>query len=1411
MAQNHSMERLPRRSTNFARLAASGCLLVMLSLFASELRAADQNVNSTGTSSSTPGTLPYAVANVISGENVIFQSTVADQTISLTTLNVPVTMNWLNSSGGAVTVDFSNANCLTVATGAELSVAADLTLSANQANAIYVINNFSGDLSLGNINGSINGVSSTANAFSIRGETSLSVGDVTGDIYANAYQSAFGMFTTGNLLAGDISGTVTVESTTTNAHAVRGVTGVDIGNITGTVSASGGGKSVGVFSNQGSVETDAISGSIMVNSSDADAYGISGNTGVTVGGAISSDISASGYTVAYGIYSETGSVSTDAITADSTIAATSSISTACGIFGRNDVTVAGDMSGTIYASGSDHSYGILADNGDALITGAVSGSITAISSDFNAFGIRGATGLTVGDVTGDIYANAYQSAFGMFTTSNLLAGDITGSINVESTTLYAHAVRGTTGVDIGNIIGTISASGGDKSTGVLSNQGSVATDAISGTITVNSSGADAYGISGYTGVTVDGEIVGDISASGSTATYGIYSETGSVSTGSIGSIGSISAISSTDSAYGISGYSGVTTGDISGTMIVSGVNDSYGLYAEDGSVETGTISGSISTTSSGDQDYGIWSSTGVTVDGDISGTISASGVNQTYGICANSGVASITGGISGTIAAISSSDNAFGIRGDGGVTVNGDISGDITINGNHSGFGIFSTNTVSTSDISGSVSIVSSTLYAHAVRGVNGVTVGDVTGDISASGVGMSSGIYSNSGSVSTGAIGGTITAASSTSNAAGIRAETDVIVDGGISGMISANASTQAYGVRSDTGSINGSSSALELTGTVSATGGNAYAFSAAQGVNLFVGDSATVSGVSNTGTGDAYSIYNSGVYDSQVEMVAGCSITGDIELGGAADVMTLSGTTGSTTLNDDLINVETITQTGGTWDIEGNIIDPCDFTVTGGTLVMNGIGTETLLTNGPAGLLMGTGTVLNLYNYGTFKPGNSIDTFHVLGDYVNYAGSNLEIEINDAGECDRIEVGGTATLEGGTVNVLAESGNYTDDMRYTFLTAEDGVTGTYAGVTDNIPNLTALLGYGTDYAEIYFIRDATNGEVYASLATVGIESNEQFLRTIARRLRSRDVCRTTCCCPCDCCDKSCASCCSSCGCRSDWTSWAEGFGGGASIGGNGDISGLNYSLGGLAFGMERQLNDITFLGVAGGYTNAYTSLDARNDRGTIDSGNVALYAQRSNGRQYLTGIAAYGYNSYAVNRELSLPTLNFTPHSSFGGSNFSFYTEVGSLFNARRAIQIQPYAALEYIQLHENGFSESGSGAIDVVSGGMTADAFRSFLGTRVVANFTTRANRLMVLEGRVAWRHEFLDEERILDGTFGPNQVAFSAVGANVDRDVAILGTGLNCCLSDHTQLFANYDILTSNNYTAHAGTGGLVFTW
>lgn len=136
--------------------------------------------------------------------------------------------------------------------------------------------------------------------------------------------------------------------------------------------------------------------------------------------------------------------------------------------------------------------------------------------------------------------------------------------------------------------------------------------------------------------------------------------------------------------------------------------------------------------------------------------------------------------------------------------------------------------------------------------------------------------------------------------------------------------------------------------------------------------------------------------------------------------------------------------------------------------------------------GRLGGAGTVGSTVVSGTIAPGNSIGTLNVAGNITFNPGSTYEVDIDAAGASDRIVATGTATINGGSVKVLAGAGNYAQQTQYTILTAAGGRSGTFAGVTSNLAFLDPALGYDANNVYLTMTRNGT------SFTNVGLTWNQ-------------------------------------------------------------------------------------------------------------------------------------------------------------------------------------------------------------------------------------------------------------------------------------------------------------------------------
>ena len=167
--------------------------------------------------------------------------------------------------------------------------------------------------------------------------------------------------------------------------------------------------------------------------------------------------------------------------------------------------------------------------------------------------------------------------------------------------------------------------------------------------------------------------------------------------------------------------------------------------------------------------------------------------------------------------------------------------------------------------------------------------------------------------------------------------------------------------------------------------------------------------------------------------------------------NTVTISGTvSGSNKINKTGAGI--LTLTGTNTNTTGVEIDQ-------GTLVANGAGSMPVIVN--SGTLQGSGTIGNLTSSSTIEPGNSIGTLNVSGAVTLNSGSVLVIEVDAAGNSDKIVATGAVTA-GGTLRISPGSGAYSSSQQYTIITGSS-ISGTFNTITVLSCSGSASASYGS------------------------------------------------------------------------------------------------------------------------------------------------------------------------------------------------------------------------------------------------------------------------------------------------------------------------------------------------------------
>ncbi|WP_422001589.1 autotransporter domain-containing protein [Reyranella sp.] len=586
-----------------------------------------------------------------------------------------------------------------------------------------------------------------------------------------------------------------------------------------------------------------------------------------------------------------------------------------------------------------------------------------------------------------------------------------------------------------------------------------------------------------------------------------------------------------------------------------------------------------------------------------------------------------------------------------------------------------------------------------------------------------------------------------------------------------------------------------------------------------------------------------------------------GTISLG-AASLTTDSAT--STTFGGSITGTGGLTKLGtGTLSLTGASTYSGATTVSAGTLAVNG-SIASSVTVGAGGTLGGTGTIGgNVASTGAIAPGNSIGTLTVTGNF-SQTGGTYVVEANAQGQSDRVNVGGSATIGGTAVQVVAASGSYAANTTYTILNAAGGVNGRYTGVSSNFAFLTPSLAYDPnnvfltlalqgnafsvaaltpnqravgaaldqsyagatgDFATVTSALSVLStqqgpgalnqisGQPYADFGTFNVASNALFMNAVGQQMavtRGGAVSGGQRQALAEACDLAAA-----CDGVSPFGAWASALGGVGSVQGDGNASTFTYTAAGAAAGVDYRVAPNVLVGLATGFISGTQWVDGFSGKGWSNGVSVAGYGSFALGPFYVDALAGYAYANNQLQRQIAIPGLQpRTASGSTGANQFLGQAEAGYRLDAYAPAQasVTPFARFQASSVNQAAFNEWGANSLSLAVAQQTTTSLRSTLGADLAGAIGIGDTRTLELGLRLGWLHEYANTARPVAAAFaGAPSAAFTVYGATPQRDFAVIGFRAGAAVAAATRLYLRYDGEIGSGADNHAINLGLRLSW
>lgn len=338
-----------------------------------------------------------------------------------------------------------------------------------------------------------------------------------------------------------------------------------------------------------------------------------------------------------------------------------------------------------------------------------------------------------------------------------------------------------------------------------------------------------------------------------------------------------------------------------------------------------------------------------------------------------------------------------------------------------------------------------------------------------------------------------------------------------------------------------------------------------------------------------------------------------------------------------------------------------------------------------------------------------------------------------------------------------------------------------------DSVYNLLDLLNYG-DPRKLRYALTQLDGEIYANAPSIVIGAGRMFLEVLRDQTQLTRLPSTP---------RS----------QNGVRPWISGFGGAAYLNGNQNVSGIRFSGGGAAVGIDYAYNPNFQIGVSAAYSRNSFSMNGISASGNLDSYSFGSYAGYALGSFYLDAALGYSYNPAGVGRSIALPYFARAATASFHNDALLSRAEFGYDFFWTAQLKTTPFAAFQSVVVFPINFSEQGAGAISMDVKERTVTTAMSALGTELSYDMPIGLNAPVTLSGRAGWSHDFADVNRFALVNFqGISRSNFWVEGARWPRNAASIGAKISLPLAQ-AKLFIRYDGMFANNANISSATGGI----
>lgn len=247
--------------------------------------------------------------------------------------------------------------------------------------------------------------------------------------------------------------------------------------------------------------------------------------------------------------------------------------------------------------------------------------------------------------------------------------------------------------------------------------------------------------------------------------------------------------------------------------------------------------------------------------------------------------------------------------------------------------------------------------------------------------------------------------------------------------------------------------------------------------------------------------------------------------------------------------------------------------------------------------------------------------------------------------------------------------------------------------------------------------------------------------------------------------------------------------------------FDGVDFQLDGWLVGRDRSIGGSGVAGFAFGQSRGQQRLDSGFDRDTNRTTEAMLYAGRVDGEGYTQGRVGFGDFQQDVNRKVLLGYGAQGVGTRYDGRYSTAYAESGMHFGGAGS-HLTPYLDVQYARVDRNGFVEQGAGGFGLRSNAQMVDRWQAGFGVRARQHWELSHGRAVDISARAQWQRTLASHGDMFDASFVGLEQWQPLLGIGLSRYSGLFGVGLDATLSPRAALNFSYDYQNGQHDTARA---------